>query len=185
MLRYLWSLTTPTTVIVIASVVGTDGVAERILVGQEALGKFLVDDADMRRRGGIRIREVAAGKDGHAESAEEVWPRDVAAHGSRAPLATSGNRPSTCMSLLSDQPEPRRSSMMVTDSTPGRLAACPSGSDRKQFPREPTGYRASLRKRRDPRCACPAECFRDCARCESADLRRPAARRKAPFAARR
>ena len=63
----------------ILSIVGSNAVTQRVLIGKEALGKLLIDDADVGRGRGIGIGKVAAGKYGDSEGTEEVGPGHIAA----------------------------------------------------------------------------------------------------------
>ena len=89
----------------VSPVVGADGVAQRILIGQKSLRKLFVDDAD--------VGEVAVSESAKSRPASTGTPRVRKKSGPTtllrtvldAPLATSGTFPSTIMSLLSDHPD--------------------------------------------------------------------------------
>ena len=120
----------------VTSIVGADGVAEGIVIGQEAPGEFFIDDADGGGVRGVGVGEIAAGKDGHAERGEEIRPGDVAAHGSGCAVGDVGQSAVDPHVAVVGPPGSEALLMTVTDSTPGSRAGWRAGRDRRPGPRE-------------------------------------------------
>ena len=64
----------------ILPIVGSDGVTSRILVGQKAFREQLVDDANVRRTGGVGVGKVTPCDDANSECVNKIRPGDIAAN---------------------------------------------------------------------------------------------------------